>query len=145
MCLFFFKSGLCVAVLAAVLCWLYGWAQLGLCCLFSWGLVVCEYSALYRFLNMWVVLDFNWVNGWLVLCRWWWWAGWCIIETSFHHLDYCQAQPQLKLRLRLALIPASLATNPEQQIKSNFSVTSRPARELEFGTDTHQTNLIKIT
>ena len=27
----------------------------------------------------------------------------------------------------------------------NFSVTSRPARELKFGTDIHYTNLIKIT
>ena len=28
---------------------------------------------------------------------------------------------------------------------TNFSATSRPARELKFGTDTHKTNLIKIT
>ena len=28
---------------------------------------------------------------------------------------------------------------------TNFSATSRPARELKFGTDTHKTNLIKIS
>ena len=50
-----------------------------------------------------------------------------------------------KLKSNFVGLDIVLTCNPHHQPTHNFSVTSRPARELKFGTDTHYTNLIKIT
>ena len=65
---------------------------------------------------------------------------------------YCQAQSQLKLRLRLALYPVSdkPPTNPPSHPATHKSsdmelcLNSFSAREPKLGTDTYYTNLIKM-
>ena len=51
----------------------------------------------------------------------------------------------MQLVLELDIV-AKVPTDPTHPTTTtNFSATSRPARELKFGTDTHKTNMIKIT
>ena len=53
---------------------------------------------------------------------------------------------QLKASLKqlvLELDTVATCSPPTTTTTPNFSVTSRPARELKFGTDTNKTNLIK--
>ena len=45
-------------------------------------------------------------------------------------------------QLRWVRLSSHLEPTPPPHTTPNFSVTSRPVRELEFGTDTHNTKLI---
>ena len=58
--------------------------------------------------------------------------------------DSTQLKAPLK-QLALELDIVVTCSQPHPPTTKNFSATSGPARELKFGTDTYQTNLIKIS
>ena len=65
-------------------------------------------------------------------------------DIIFAKLSLNSTQPQLKLRLRLALFPVSDKPPTRKSSDMELCLNQFSGRELKFGTDTHYTNLIKI-
>ena len=63
-----------------------------------------------------------------------------IVKTQRNSTQLNATLKQLALELDIVV-----KCTPPPHPTTNFPATSRPARELKFGTDTHQTNLIKKT
>ena len=64
-----------------------------------------------------------------------------IVKTQRNSTQLKTTPKQLTLELDIV----ATCSPPHPTTTTNFSATTKPARELKFGTDTYKTNLIKIT
>ena len=81
----------------------------------------------YMFTHPWHIMNTRHCSGFFSL--------FCIVKTQ---RNSTQLNPTLKqLALELDIVVKCSTTPPHHPTTTNFSATSRPARELKFGTDTH--------